>query len=109
MTTWLEDDERKANLRLTLIPKIPIMVDPDAKKLLQEFLLHDLAGTGIGYSDFIRKAVEMWRGMIHDLPTLAESHHCEICNDSGFSGYGTGYDAVCSDCGGQSAYQGIGG
>ena len=29
---------------------------------------------------------------------------CPTCNNSGFSGYGTGYDAVCSDCGGQSAY-----
>lgn len=28
---------------------------------------------------------------------------CERCGDSGFSGRGTGYDAVCGDCGGQAA------
>jgi hypothetical protein len=28
---------------------------------------------------------------------------CDRCGDSGFSGYGRGYDAVCDDCGGQSA------
>ena len=28
---------------------------------------------------------------------------CEKCGDSGFSGHGTGYDDVCSECGGQSA------
>ena len=31
---------------------------------------------------------------------------CPTCNNSGFNGYGSGYDAVCSDCGGQSAYSG---
>lgn len=43
-----------------------------------------------------------------DIAHLAEpdDHHCPTCNDSGFSGYGSGYDAVCSDCGGQSAYGG---
>ncbi len=35
-----------------------------------------------------------------------DPHHCATCNDSGFSGYGSGYDAVCSDCGGQSASRG---
>jgi hypothetical protein len=29
---------------------------------------------------------------------------CKTCNDSGFSGRGSGYDAVCSDCGGQSVH-----
>lgn len=71
MTDWLEDDEKKAIL--TLIPKVPIMIDPDTRELLKMFLVVDLAGTGIGYSQFIRKAVEMWRGMIHDLPTLADT------------------------------------
>ena len=28
---------------------------------------------------------------------------CNTCGNSGFSGHGTGYDDVCSDCGGQSA------
>ena len=28
---------------------------------------------------------------------------CKICHGSGFSGYGTGYDDVCSNCGGQRA------
>lgn len=28
---------------------------------------------------------------------------CKTCHDTGFSGYGTGYGDVCSDCGGQSA------
>lgn len=28
---------------------------------------------------------------------------CKICFGSGFSGYGTGYDDVCSNCGGQRA------
>lgn len=26
---------------------------------------------------------------------------CPVCEGSGFSGYGTGYDDVCSECGGQ--------
>ncbi len=25
---------------------------------------------------------------------------CEVCGGSGFSGYGSGYDPVCSNCGG---------
>lgn len=25
---------------------------------------------------------------------------CSVCGGSGFSGYGTGYDAVCGNCGG---------
>ena len=29
---------------------------------------------------------------------------CGSCLDSGFSGYGRGYDDVCSECGGQSPY-----
>lgn len=28
---------------------------------------------------------------------------CNTCGNSGFRGPGTGYDDVCSDCGGQSA------
>jgi len=28
---------------------------------------------------------------------------CKTCFGSGFSGYGTGYDDVCSNCGGQKA------
>jgi len=26
---------------------------------------------------------------------------CRVCGGSGFAGYGTGYDAVCGECGGQ--------
>lgn len=37
-------------------------------------------------------------------PVLNETEHTEIpcgrCGGSGFSGYGTGYDAVCDECGG---------
>ncbi|WP_176374175.1 hypothetical protein [Bacillus mobilis] len=29
---------------------------------------------------------------------------CEVCGGSGFSGYGTGYDAVCDNCGGIGEY-----
>ncbi len=29
---------------------------------------------------------------------------CTGCNNTGFSGNGTGYDSVCDECGGQSAY-----
>lgn len=36
--------------------------------------------------------IDEWKGEI-----------CARCGDSGFSGWGTGYDAVCSECGGQSA------
>lgn len=31
---------------------------------------------------------------------------CPGCKNSGFSGYGTGYDDVCGECGGQSVYGG---
>jgi hypothetical protein len=30
--------------------------------------------------------------------------NCDRCGNSGFAGYGTGYDAICDDCAGQSAY-----
>ena len=104
---WLDENEGKkqAVLTLTEVPKVTILIDADAVKTLRNFLMVDLAGTGIDHSDFIRKAVEMWRGMIYpNLPTLADTpHDCPTCGNSGSSGYGSGYDAVCSDCGGQSA------
>lgn len=105
MTTDKLQGQDRVVLTLTKVPKVPIMVDQEVWELLQGFLIYDLAGTGIGYSDFIRKAVELWRGMIYpDLPTLADTpHDCPTCGNSGFPGYGTGYDAVCGDCGGQSA------
>jgi len=28
------------------------------------------------------------------------TEECTVCGGSGFSGYGTGYDAVCDNCGG---------
>lgn len=42
-------------------------------------------------------------GTIHE---AIKSHNkrpvdCRECGGSGFSGYGTGYDAVCGNCGGQ--------
>ncbi len=100
-----DGDKRRAVLTITEVPKVPILIDADAVKTLRNFLMVDLAGTGIDHSDFIRKAVEMWRGMIYpNLPTLADTpHDCPTCGNSGSSGYGSGYDAVCSDCGGQSA------
>ena len=104
---WLDENEGKDRTVLTLVevPKVPILIDADAVKTLRNFLIVDRAGTGISYSDFIRKAVEMWRGMLYpNLTTLADDpHDCPTCGNSGFSGYGTGYDAVCGDCGGQSA------
>lgn len=30
-----------------------------------------------------------------------EGRPCEVCRGSGFSGRGSGYDDVCSECGGQ--------
>jgi hypothetical protein len=32
---------------------------------------------------------------------LANAISCQVCGGSGFSGVGTGYDDVCSECGGQ--------
>lgn len=34
-----------------------------------------------------------------------EDSRCEVCGGSGFSGYGSGYDAVCSECGGLGRLQ----
>lgn len=30
-----------------------------------------------------------------------ETEECPTCGGSGFAGYGSGYDAVCDNCGGQ--------
>lgn len=30
-----------------------------------------------------------------------ELEECNVCGGSGFSGYGSGYDAVCDNCGGK--------
>jgi hypothetical protein len=39
-----------------------------------------------------------------DIPIRSKKEPlCKACGDSGFSGYGTGYGDVCSECGGQSA------
>jgi len=40
-----------------------------------------------------------------DAPLLGwGERHCSTCGDTGFATRGSGYDAVCPDCGGQSAY-----
>ena len=43
--------------------KVAIMVDPAVRARLREYLSHDLAGTGIGYSGFILQSLEMWETM----------------------------------------------
>ncbi|ULF49382.1 anti-TRAP protein [Bacillus phage MrBubbles] len=34
------------------------------------------------------------------MSTKIKTEECATCGGSGFSGYGTGYDAVCDNCGG---------
>lgn len=43
--------------------KLTIEIDPDAKALLDSLLMTELMGTGIGYSEFIRRSVGTWRRM----------------------------------------------
>lgn len=42
-------------------PKVDIFVDPDVREELVMFLVTDWMGTGQGYSDFIRKSIQLWR------------------------------------------------
>jgi len=35
---------------------------------------------------------------------MKQTVECEVCVGSGFSGYGTGYDAICDNCGGIGEY-----
>ena len=39
----------------------PINVAPEAKRELRDFLHRDMEATGIGYSEFIRHSIRMWR------------------------------------------------
>lgn len=39
----------------------PINITPEAKRELHYFLTQDMAGTGIGYSEFIRQSIRLWR------------------------------------------------
>lgn len=48
----------------------PINITPEAKRELRYFLTQDLAGTGIGYSEFIRQSIRMWREI--DDPTFGD-------------------------------------
>ena len=41
--------------------RTPINITPEAKQELWEFLNRDLEATGIGYSEFIRQSIRMWR------------------------------------------------
>lgn len=41
--------------------RVPIEITPEAKKALWEFLVRDLAATGIGYSEFILHSITVWR------------------------------------------------
>lgn len=50
--------------------RVPINITPEAREELRLFLTQDLAVTGIGYSEFIRQSIRMWREMNDlDLPT----------------------------------------
>jgi len=42
-------------------------ITPAARTSLRGFLSHDLAGTGIGYSEFILNSIALWREPGHDL------------------------------------------
>ena len=44
--------------------KVDIFIDPEVQELLVGFLVTDWMGTGQGYSDFIRKSIELWRSPV---------------------------------------------
>lgn len=37
----------------------------------------------------------------NEYKSYIKTEECDVCGGGGFSGYGTGYDAVCDNCGGQ--------
>lgn len=43
------------------LTRVPINVHSTAREAVQGFLVADLAGTGIGYSEFIAQSIELWR------------------------------------------------
>lgn len=51
--------------------RIPMLVHPDSRNALSEFLLTDLAQTGIGYSEFLLLAIELWRAVKPELAGMA--------------------------------------
>lgn len=58
----------KARPRIAVSGKRQMLkITPAARTSLRGFLSHDLAGTGIGYSEFILNSIALWREPGHDL------------------------------------------
>ena len=41
--------------------RVPINITPEAREELRQFLTHDAEATGIGFSEFIRQSIRLWR------------------------------------------------
>lgn len=56
---------QKLNDRPRLLAKtaerVPINITEEARQELLHFLRRDAEGTGIGYSEFIRQSIRLWR------------------------------------------------
>ena len=76
---------------LGLKPKVDIFVDPDVRKQLVMFLATDWMGTGLGYSDFILKSIQLWRSQFSE-DSVEDTDRCtwkhDLENHSWVSGCG---------------------
>lgn len=41
--------------------RVPINITAEAREELRVFLVRDMEATGIGYSEFIRQSIRLWR------------------------------------------------
>lgn len=73
------------------------LVDPATEDAHRADHLRDLLRRAISYGDIEPQLDQE----IKDALRI----QCRVCGGSGFSGYGTGYDAVCGECGGQRDYE----